>query len=137
MTATVQQFMTPIPYTIGHRQSLAKAHQLMRLHQVRHLPVLDGGRLVGIVSDRDLHFIETLRDVDPEHVEVSEAMTQEVYTTHRHAAVRDVARQMAVHKYGAAVILDGVDVVGVFTTIDALRVLSDLLEERQTADSAE
>jgi acetoin utilization protein AcuB len=105
----------------------------MRRYDVRHLPVLDGGTLVGIVSQRDLHFIETLRDVDPQGVEVSEAMTQDVYTVDRDCPFRDVARQMASHKYGAAVVVDGVHVVGVFTTTDALRVLSDLLDEPAAA----
>lgn len=125
--------MTRRPHTIGHQQTLAAAHRMMREHGIRHLPVLDAGKLTGILSQRDLHFIETLRDVDPELVNVSEAMSQETFAIEPRASVRKVAAEMAEHKYGAAVVVDGHRVVGVFTTVDALRALSALLEEQQTA----
>ena len=70
---TIDQFMTRAPHTIGYHQTLATAHRMMRELSIRHLPVLDGGKLVGILSQRDLHFIETLKDVDPDEVPVSEA----------------------------------------------------------------
>jgi acetoin utilization protein AcuB len=54
MTLTVERFMTRSPLTIGQDQPLAAAHRMMREHRVRHLPVLDGGMLVGVVSQRDL-----------------------------------------------------------------------------------
>jgi acetoin utilization protein AcuB len=101
----------------------------MREHRVRHLPVLDGGVLVGIVSDRDLRFIETLRDVDPETVLVEEAMTPEPFFAAPDALVKDVADQMARHKYGCAVVMEGAKVVGIFTTTDALRALVTVLDE--------
>ena len=53
-TTTIDQVMTPQPYTIGRDQTLATAHQMMRAHLVRHLPVLEHSELVGIVSQRDL-----------------------------------------------------------------------------------
>src|SRR5690606_1318822 len=79
MTIRIERYMTQSPHTIGRDQTLAAAHRVMREHGIRHLPVLEGGKLVGIVSQRDLHLLETLDDVDPEQVEVSEAMTQDVY----------------------------------------------------------
>ncbi len=102
----------------------------MRDHQIRHLPVLHGGKLVGVLSDRDLHLIETLRDVDPETVTVEEAMSPTVYTIPPKAALDEVVREMARHKYGCAVIEDLGKVVGVFTTVDALRAFADMLEAR-------
>jgi acetoin utilization protein AcuB len=103
----------------------------MKKHHIRHLPVLDAGRLVGIVSQRDLHFIETLRDVDPNHVNVGEAMTQDTFAIGPGATVREVTARMADHKYGCAVVLENDHVVGVFTTVDALRALSNLLEKQR------
>jgi acetoin utilization protein AcuB len=130
MSSTISGFMTPTPHTIGQDQHLALAHRLMREQSIRHLPVLQGGQLVGLLSQRDLYFIETLRDVDPERVAVSEAMSQEVYTVEPGSAVTDVVKEMIAHKYGAAVVVDRGEVVGVFTTIDALQALSELLERR-------
>jgi acetoin utilization protein AcuB len=127
--STVQQFMTEAPYTIGHDQTLAAAHRIMRAHRIRHLPVLDSGCLVGIVSLRDLHLVETLDDVNPEEVPVSDAMSQETFTVSPRASVYTVAAEMAEHKYGCAVVLEKKRVIGVFTTVDALRALAALVDE--------
>jgi acetoin utilization protein AcuB len=133
MIETIERFMTPSPHTIGHEQPLSVAHRIMREYGIRHLPVLMGGKLIGMLTQRDLHFIETLRDVDPDKVKVNEAMSQDVYAIGPRSSAREVAREMALHKYGAAVIVDHGRVAGVFTTVDALRALSDLLEERRSA----
>lgn len=61
---TVAPFMTPQPVTIGRLESLATAHGLMRSNGVRHLPVLEHGDLVGVVSQRDLLLLETIDKVD-------------------------------------------------------------------------
>jgi acetoin utilization protein AcuB len=133
MAETIERFMTPSPHTIGQEQPLSVAHRIMREYGIRHLPVLAGGKLIGLLSQRDLHFIETLRDVDPERVKVNEAMSQDVYAIGPRSPLREVAKEMAEHKYGAAVIVESGRVVGVFTTIDALRALSDLVEERRVS----
>ena len=122
----VYKYMTPSPHSIGRDQSLAMAHQMMREHKIRHLPVLDAGVLVGLVSERDLLFVETLRDVDPSTVKVEEAMTAEPYFVNVDTPVKDIALAMIEHKYGSAVVVDHGNVVGIFTTIDALRALLDL-----------
>ncbi len=126
----IDSYMTASPFSIGQEQSLAQAHRLMRAHQIRHLPVLHGGKLVGVLSDRDLHLIETLRDVVPECVTVEEAMSPSVYTVPPSAPLDDVVRQMSTQKYGCAVVEDDGKLVGMFTTIDAMRAFSDLLEDR-------
>lgn len=130
MTATrptLEAYMSVSPYTIGADQTLAVAHQLMRRHGIRHLPVLRGGKIVGIVSVRDLHLIETLPDVKEDEVTVEEAMSPDVYAVSRETPLADVARYMAQQKLGSAVVLEGSTVVGVFTTVDALRALADVL----------
>lgn len=132
LNLTVQQFMTRSPHTISHDQPLIAAHRLMREHDIRHLPVLEGDKLVGIVSQHDLHLIESLKDVDPNKVQVREAMSAELYTVGPRTSIRNIASEMATHKYSSAVVMEHEQVVGVFTTIDALRVLYGLLEvERQ------
>ena len=128
LNLTVNQFMTASPYTIGHDQPLSAAHRLMREHDIRHLPVLDGGGLVGILSQRDLHLIETLKDVDPDQVRVSEAMSTEVLTVRPRASVRRTVTEMTKRKIGSAVVIEGMTVVGVFTTTDAMGVLVGMLE---------
>lgn len=119
----IRAFMTATPHTIGQTQPLARAHERMRAQGVRHLPVLEAGKLVGILSHRDALFVETLRDVDPEKVPVEDAMSTEVYTVSPETPLADVLSAMAEHKYGCTVVGDSAHVVGIFTTTDALRVL--------------
>lgn len=126
--SSIGRFMTPNPHCIGRDQPLAVAHEKMRTLGFRHLPVLDGGKLVGIVSQRDLLFVETLRDVNPEEVTVDDAMSSDVYVVPPERAIGEVAARMVERKYGCAVVVDGGHVVGIFTTNDALRVLVSIVD---------
>jgi acetoin utilization protein AcuB len=107
---------------------MSQAHELMRTHRIRHLPVLESGKLVGVVSDRDLHLIETLADSDPDEITVDEAMSEEVYVVAPDDPVDAVVERMANHKYGSAIVMNRRGIVeGIFTTVDALQVLADVL----------
>lgn len=125
---SISRYMTIQPWTIRRDAMMSQAHQLMRAHRIRHLPVLDGGQLVGIVTERDLHLIESLPGGDPEAVTVEEAMTADVYTVPPEAPIDTVVENMADHKYGSAVVIDRRGrVEGIFTTIDALQAMADLV----------
>jgi acetoin utilization protein AcuB len=126
----IRKYMSTDPYTIGVDQTVAHAHAFMQAHGIRHLPVLSGGALIGLVSLRDLHFIESLRDVDPTTVMVAEAMSTEVYAVSPDAPLDEVVDNMAEHKYGCTVVMDNHHVVGLFTTVDVCSALSELLHGR-------
>ena len=123
----IKTYMSTTPYTIGEDQTMARAHAMMREHRVRHLPVLRAEKLVGVVSDGDLHLVETLAEVDPLKVRVDEAMTQHVYTVTPDAPLDEVVREMASRKYGSVIVVDHGHVVGIFTTVDACRAFADML----------
>jgi acetoin utilization protein AcuB len=123
----VERFMTRAPITIAPDQSLERAHTMMRSRRVRHLPVLRGQELVGIVSHRDLMLIETLPGVDAREVPVEDAMTRDIYAVAPSTAVAEVAAHMAERKLGSAVVRNRQGrVVGVFTVTDACRALAAL-----------
>jgi acetoin utilization protein AcuB len=126
----VRQYMTGAPTTIARGQSLAAARESMARHEVRHLPVVDGTRIVGIVSERDLLLLEALPGVNPPDVRVEEAMVKDVFTVPPDAPVGEVIETMIVGKLGSAIVCEQGRVVGVFTTVDALRALHELLERR-------
>jgi acetoin utilization protein AcuB len=130
----IRRFMVGSPHSIGREQPLSVAHEQMRSHGLRHLPVLHAGRLVGLLSQRDLWFIETLKGVDPATVPVEDAMSADVFTVGKDTPLAEVATEMANHKYGCAVVVEGSHVVGIFTTVDALRALVEVLGE--TGDEA-
>jgi acetoin utilization protein AcuB len=94
---------------------------------VRHLPVVDGGRLLGILSDRDIKFIESFPDVDARELTVGAAMNEAPYAVGPDATIDEVAATMALEKHGSAVVVHEGQVVGIFTTVDACRALSKLL----------
>ncbi len=123
----IKQYMAPMPHTVGEDQPLAVAHRMMREHKIRHLPVLSGGRLAGILTERDMALVETMKGVDPAKVPTGEAMSQLVYAVTPDTPLDEVAAEMAEHKYGCAVVMTAQKVVGVFTTVDGMRALHDLL----------
>ena len=125
---TVADYMTPGPHTIGREQSLVAAKQMMQKIHVRHLPVLHGGKLVGVLSDRDLAAIETLPGSN--QLTVEDAMVADVFMTSEDAPLAAVAGDMARLRVGSAVVLKDDQVVGVFTAFDAFRALADALTPR-------
>jgi acetoin utilization protein AcuB len=127
---TIQKYMTTTPHSIGSEQTIAKAASVMSLHQIRHLPVLHGGQLLGILTDRDIKLIESFRDVDGTKITVEEAMTEQPYTVTPETPLDQVVQTMAEKKYGSAVVVQNHKVVGIFTTVDACQALADLLQTR-------
>lgn len=127
---SVQKYMTTNPHTIGADQTLTHAHDVLREHKIRHLPVLRGGRLAGIITQRDIALVEGLRDVDPNLILVEDAMNQDIYTVTPDAPLDEVVSEMAAHKYGSAVVLQNSKVVGIFTAVDVCTTLAELLHGR-------
>ncbi len=127
---TISKYMTTLPHTIGADQSLAKAEEMMAKLRVRHLPVLAGGKLVGILSDRDVRLVESFKDVDPRAVSVAEAYTEDPYITSPESSLAEVCAEMASNKFGCALVCDNHKLVGIFTWVDALNAFNELLSTR-------
>jgi acetoin utilization protein AcuB len=125
----ISDYMTKSPHTIGQEQTLDKAHSLMREHSIQHLPVLHGGKLVGTVSLRDLDLTEGFDGVDPARVKVEEAMSVEPHFVSPEATLKEVVSHLVAKGYGSAIVMQGNEVAGVFTAIDAMRALRDKLNE--------
>jgi acetoin utilization protein AcuB len=129
----VADYMTPLPLTVGADQPMSVAHRFMREHRCRHLPVLQAGKIVGVVSDGDLHLIETLKGVDPDQVLVEEAMTTDPYCAESDTPLADVVQAMAEHKYGCSVVVERGRVSGILTTVDVCRAFADFLRRADAA----
>lgn len=126
---TVQKYMTDCPHTIGDDITLKEAMNLMKEGNYRHLPVQHGGKLVGMVTDRDVKLAASYAD-DIEKLKTEEVMTQDPYSVSPDSPLDEVVATMAEKKYGAAVVVDNNKVVGIFTAVDGLRVLSEVLNQR-------
>ncbi|MGE0616427.1 MAG: CBS domain-containing protein [Bacteriovoracia bacterium] len=120
----IQKVMTAMPHTIGKDISVPIALSMMREHRIRHLPVQDGGALVGILTDRDVRLASSLKGGS--ELKVEDVMTSDPFTVSPDAAVDAVVLEMAEHKYGCAIIQqENGKVVGIFTAVDGLRVLGE------------
>lgn len=125
----VSQVMSAHPWTVERRATLADAHRIMRGHRIRHLPVLDDGALCGVVTERDLHLIETLADSDPETTLVEDAMQEEPFVVTGDTPLDEVLDVMAKHKYGSVIVAGEHGVEGIFTTVDACQAFAEMLQQ--------
>ncbi len=119
--------MTTNPVCVALDTPVRGAHAVMRSANVQHLVVMDGERLAGVVTQRDLYLIETLIEADPQSAIVEEAMAAEPYVVAPMTPLREVARTMWREGYSYALVVTNQQVVGIFTAIDALHALGDLL----------
>jgi acetoin utilization protein AcuB len=121
--------MTACPHTVGAEQTVSFAHTLLYQHRIRQLPVLSGGQLAGLLSERDFALIAALRDIDPNTIKVEEVMSLSIYKVSPDAPLDQVASEMAAKKFGAAIVVERESVVGIFTTVDACSALAAVLKE--------
>jgi len=135
MMPAISRYMTKQPWTIARSASLADAHELMREHHLRHLPVLDNGELVGIVSVRDLHLLETIGESPLDDISVDEAMSENPFIVTGDMPLDEVAEIMAAKKYGSAIVSGRAGVEGIFTTTDACRALASILQHAQLEEA--
>jgi CBS domain-containing protein len=129
--STIGELMTPCPVSIRAEQSLSDAHVLMRSHGVRHLPVLQEGRVVGVVSQGDLRLLESIAEIQVDQVAVEEAMVDHPYMVWADAPIAQVLGQMLERHIGSALVVDPISlrrgrVAGIFTAVDAMKALEEL-----------
>jgi acetoin utilization protein AcuB len=127
---TIQRYMTTTPLSVSPRDTLAHANSVMHDNDIRHLPVIDLERLVGIITERDLALAANLQGVDPTLETVKAAMNARVFSVAPDSPLDQVAGEMAAGKFGSAVVVQNQRVVGVVTTVDICRALSELLRTR-------
>lgn len=123
----VKDYMTPQPYSIDDQTSIAEAERTMKKYNIRHLPVVVNNKVVGILSDRDVKSVGSIK-ASPETLQAKFVLHEQPYIVDPNATLDDVARTMAQHHYGSAIIVDKDQLVGIFTTVDACKALSKVLE---------
>ena len=128
----VKDWMTPDPVTICPETTLPEANRLMKECGIRRLPVVDNGRLVGIITLGDV------REASPStatslsiyelnylisRLTVGKMMTQDPITIAPDTSIEAAARLMLEHKIGSLPVVDGTRVVGIITESDIFRLL--------------
>ena len=135
----IRNFMTASAHAIGCDQSLKFAHDRMQQFGIHQLPVLEGGVLVGVLSERDIALISAVSPGQLDTILVEEAMAAEPYAVGPSDDIGRVVAHMVEHKYGSAVVMDHNKVIGLFTSMDALRLLAEMLAQQgaRTTDGKE
>jgi acetoin utilization protein AcuB len=137
---TARDVMTPNPATVTPQSSLAEVLDLMRELDIRHVPVVRGGALVGMLSDRDLAHLDVSRLLMEEGADalrrqlstpVINVMSSDVIYAEPDTGLSDVVGLMLESKVGAIPVVqpDSREVVGIVSYIDVLRAVEDLLDE--------
>ena len=121
----ISELMTDSVHAVDLETSLPEARKLMSKHGIRHLPVLDNGKVVGLLSERDLGKLEGFPMIDFNIVSVPDAMSDEPYVVSPGTSALEVLQTMRDKRYGSAIVAEDRKVVGIFTTHDALQALID------------
>lgn len=130
----VRNWMTKEVVTVGGATGVREAAELMKARKIRHLPVVEEGRLIGIVTDRDLrlampsqattlavHELHSLLD----KVQVREVMTKRVVGVPPDVSIAKAADLMLRNKIGCLPVLEGGTLVGIITESDILRAVAE------------
>jgi len=115
----VAAWMTPHPQTVAPRTKLSEVAEKMRKGGFHCMPVMDGGRLVGIITDHDI----SSHAGELEDVKVLAAMTGEVVTIAPDTSIQEAARLLIECKVGGLPVLKDGSLAGIITSEDILKFL--------------
>ena len=127
--------MTTEVTTLGRNDSLQLAKDILTLGRIRHFPVLDEGKVIGVISQRDLYqaslrsvmkYGEKAQRVLMGGIAIEEVMTEPVITIAPHASVQEAARVMMEKKIGCLPVLEGSKLVGIVTETDMLKLVAEM-----------
>ena len=129
----VRDLMTEGVFAVEVNDNLATVSDLMDERNIRHAPVMQDGKLIGLISHRDLlrYALKGQAGAPPEveraaqlTLTAGEIMTQEIATATPDQDIREAARLMIEHKYGCLPVLEDSRLVGILTESDFVRFLA-------------
>jgi acetoin utilization protein AcuB len=136
---TIKDIMTENPACVEVSAPITEVLETLHDLDIRHLPVVNNGELVGLVSDRDLRSFslpEMVRFNNPEkanarlNADIGSLMSGDVHSVGPEDEIVEVVRMMIDHKHGAVPVVDPIDgrLVGIVSYIDVLRAAEELFE---------
>tara|TARA_Y100000296_G_C5168980_1_gene256266 strand:+ start:489 stop:902 length:414 start_codon:yes stop_codon:yes gene_type:complete len=128
ISIAVDEFSTPVLVSSSKDETVGDIINKMKENNVRHIPVLDNSRPIGIISDRDIHLLNDIGKEELRLLKASDIMVSEPYCVNLGTPLDEVAFKMSERKIGSALIVnkDG-DLDSIFTSVDGLNALIEII----------
>ena len=118
----IQQVMSQVPVTVSVGESVRTAKGIMDMHEIRHLPVVDGSEVIGIVSEREvLLAMSMLGESSPDETAIENICVFEDYAVEPTTPLVKVLTEMAERHIGSALVMSSGHLLGIFTSTDACK----------------
>ncbi|HAZ13606.1 MAG: hypothetical protein A2X86_13825 [Bdellovibrionales bacterium GWA2_49_15] len=131
---TVFEYTSPCDDSVQVEETIQNIEDLMNMRGVRHIPVLRGTEIVGIISQRDLLLMSKYDQSN--HFTAEDIMSEDPYIVDKGTPLSEVAFEMSKNKIGSAVVQDEYGrLLGIFTTTDALNALVEILRGEMRPDN--
>lgn len=132
----VEEYTTYNPVTGTEDMSPDVLRSLMQAHAIRHLPIVRDNKVVGVISDRNLRFAQTLSEAHKIQITAADIMATDPVMVTSGAMLDEVALVMSERKIGSVIIIDEEtkDFIGIFTLTDALNALIELTRAVRYSD---
>jgi len=131
----VEEFTTPNPITAPVNASIKELQSLMADHGIRHIPITNGKKIVGVISDRDIKIVLGLDPNCERQVQAEHIMSENPIFVNTSAPIDEVAFTMSQNKIGSVLVYDdSEDFYGIFTSTDALNALIEIVREQKSKD---
>ncbi|HLU51576.1 MAG TPA: CBS domain-containing protein [Flavobacteriaceae bacterium] len=131
----VKTIMTTHMVKLNLNDELSKAEMLFRKHKIRHIPVVSGSKIVGMLSLTDLlriSFVDSAFDDDDivdtvvyDMFNISQVMTKKVVCISEDTTIKEAAEILASKEFHALPVKKGEDLIGIVTTTDLIKYLLD------------
>ena len=130
----VSKIMTTDIITVHKNQDLNEVDEIIKGNHIRHVPVVSGEKVIGMLSKTDLQKISFINTIDGETLTsamydvltVEQVMTRDLSTVQKDDTIYDVAVKLASKEFHALPVLDGTKLVGIVTTTDLIKYLIEL-----------
>lgn len=130
----VENYTTRNPITAAVDTAIDELRQIMKDHNIRHLPIVRGTSVVGVVSDRDLRVVGGLTMAEKLQLRADDIMTVDPVTVTYDTPLDEVAHVMSERKVGSVIVNDKAGaLVGIFTVTDALDALIEIVHKARQA----
>jgi len=129
----VTSIMTAQPYSVNITQSLREVDKILSDHSIRHIPVVSGEQLVGMISRTDLERISFVTGVEGNRLQtevydqftIDQVMTKSVQTIDKEDTIKDAAEILSFGAFHAVPVVDNKKLIGIVTTTDLINYLLD------------